>query len=194
MNESIYYNIDGIHGAISQGSQITFHYFEWTPDKEKRLRHDGKLYHVSPWALSWDDENYYLVASDSQVGEIRHYRVDKMQHITATGEKREGHEWFKKFDMALYSKKMFGMFRGKEEMVKLRFTNHLAGVVIDRFGEETPITRCDEEHFIALIHVCVSPQFFSWLFGFGNEVEILSPTEVAQQYALQLKKTLSLYP
>jgi len=29
MNESIYYNVDRLHEAIAQNSQITFRYFEW---------------------------------------------------------------------------------------------------------------------------------------------------------------------
>ena len=57
MNESIYYCVDDIHNAISENRQITFQYFDWGTDRKKHLRHDGKIYRVSPWALSWDDEN-----------------------------------------------------------------------------------------------------------------------------------------
>ena len=89
LNESIYYNIDTLHNAISEGVQITFQYFEWVLDFskaqriQKRYRKDGALYQVSPWALTWDDENYYMVAYDSASDSIRHYRVDKMEHIAS---------------------------------------------------------------------------------------------------------------
>ena len=36
---------------------------------------------ISPWGLSWDDENYYLVGYDSDADMIKHYRVDKMLRI-----------------------------------------------------------------------------------------------------------------
>lgn len=62
MNESIYYNVDNIHNAIAKNSKITFQYFQWNVKKEMELRKNGALYEVSPWALSWNDENYYLVA------------------------------------------------------------------------------------------------------------------------------------
>lgn len=75
------------------------------------LRHDGKYYHISPWGLSWDDENYYLVGFDSEAGIIKHYRVDKMLHITMSDEPREGKERFEKFDLAAYAKKIYSISR-----------------------------------------------------------------------------------
>ena len=88
MNESIYYNVDRIHTAIAENSRITFQYFQWNVDKKMELRHDGALYDVSPWSLSWDDENYYLIAYDSSEGMIKHFRVDKMLHIKSNGKAR----------------------------------------------------------------------------------------------------------
>lgn len=82
MNESIYYNVDRIHTAIAENSRITFQYFQWNVDKKMELRHDGALYEVSPWALSWDDENYYLIAYDSKKKIIKHFRVDKKREET----------------------------------------------------------------------------------------------------------------
>ena len=114
MNESIYYTVDAVHNAISENKKIRFQYFQWNVKKEMELRHGGAYYHISPWGLSWDDENYYLVGYDSDAGEIKHYRVDKMLHIQMSEEKREGREHFKKLDMADYAKKSFGMFRGNE--------------------------------------------------------------------------------
>ena len=78
MNESIYYIIDDIQRALTEDKKITFKYFRWNARGEKELRHDGQLYKVSPWALTWDDENYYLVAYDDSSEMIKHYRVDKM--------------------------------------------------------------------------------------------------------------------
>lgn len=114
MNESIYYTVDAIHNAISENKKIKFQYFQWNVKKEMELRHNGAWYHISPWGLSWDDENYYLVGYDADAGMIKHYRVDKMLHIKMSDEAREGKEHFKKLDMADYAKKSFGMFGGKE--------------------------------------------------------------------------------
>ena len=81
VNENIYYNVDIIYNAIAENVKIQFQYFEWDVNKEMHLRRNGKVYEVSPWLLTWDDENYYLVAYDGASGKCKHYRVDKMMKI-----------------------------------------------------------------------------------------------------------------
>ena len=193
MNESIYYCVDDIHNAISENRQITFQYFDWGTDRKKHLRHDGKIYRVSPWALSWDDENYYMIAFDSDIEEIRHYRVDKMMNVNLTDEKRDGAKLFKNFDMAVYAKKTFGMFAGEERDVTLRCKNHLAGVMIDRFGHGITIAKDGDEFFIVTIKAAVSPLFLTWLMNFGSEVQILSPDDVIEKYLEIAKGCLNIY-
>ncbi len=40
MNESIYYNVDAIHEAISKGRQVDYLYFEWVPGEKGRLERE----------------------------------------------------------------------------------------------------------------------------------------------------------
>lgn len=180
MNESIYYNVDAIHTAIAENKKIIFQYFQWNVKKEMELRHDGKFYHISPWGLSQDDENYYLVGFDSEAGIIKHYRVDKMLHITMSDEPREGKERFEKFDLAAYAKKSFGMYSGKEQKVKLYMENQLAGVIVDRFGKDAMMRPVDKTHFTALVDVAVSRQFIHWVFALGDGAKIVGPEEVVK--------------
>lgn len=193
MNESIYYAVDTIHNAISENKKIRFQYYQWNIKKEMELRRDGAYYQISPWGLSWDDENYYLVGYDSAVGEIRHYRVDKMLDIQMLDEPREGKEHFRKLDMADYAKKSFGMFGGKEQDVKLLVDNSLAGVIIDRFGKEVMMIPADEDHFTVNVTVLVSSQFLGWVFSLGEKVKILAPDEVIEQMKAEGKRLLLQY-
>ena len=193
INESIYYNIDTLHSAISAGVQITFQYFEWMLDFtseqriQKRYRKGGALYQVSPWALTWDDENYYMIAYDGASDSIRHYRVDKMEHISLTENRREGQQLFHDLNIASYSRKMFGMFSGEEKNVRLRCENRFIGVIRDRFGADLMVRYLDEEHFSVQVSVAVSPQFFSWVFGLGGAVQIMEPTDVRAAFQQQLR-------
>jgi predicted DNA-binding transcriptional regulator YafY len=193
MNESIYYTVDYIHAAISRDAKISFKYFEWTAQKEKVLKHDGKDYVISPWALTWDDENYYLVAYDSQASLIKHYRVDKITGIKILEEKREGAESFKEFDMAIYSKSVFGMFGGKAEYVSLLCHESLAGVIIDRFGQDVVFLKRDCGFFEINVSVVLSSQFYSWIFGFGDRMKIVSPQKAKDGFLEQLEKTRKCY-
>ncbi len=197
-SETIYYTVDDIHRAISEDKKITFSYLEWAlgsgKDKiYKRRRNDGKTYCVSPWALTWDDENYYLVAFDSDAQAIRHYRVDKMEHVELTSESRDGKDGFDEFDMALYSKSVFGMFGGEITDVRLRFKNHMVGVVADRFGKNVIVNEEDEGHFTVDVRVALSPQFFGWVFGLGDTVQIVSPENAVEMYKDHLNKVISKY-
>lgn len=193
MNESIYYAVDGISDAITQNRKIKFQYFEYTVEKERRLKHNGAFYNVSPFALIWDDENYYMLAWDSSAEKMKHFRVDKMQKVAMLDESREGTEEFEKIDMSAYSKSVFGMFGGKEQKVKLRFADYLVGAVIDRFGRDIMIVKDGDEHFTVSVNVAVSQQFFAWVFGFGADAEIVSPEEIREEMKSQAAKVAQKY-
>lgn len=197
VNESIYYNIDTLHAAVSTGVQITFQYFEWVIDFSgaerirKRYRRDGARYQVSPWALTWDDENYYLIAYEQSSDTIRHYRVDKMEHIELTALPREGQALFREnFNPAAYSRKVFGMFSGEEKTVRLCCENRFVGVLRDRFGADLMVQPVDDGHFAVNVTVAISPQFFSWVFGLGGGVRIADPPEVRDAFRQQLQQLL----
>ncbi len=181
MNESVYYNVDDIHTAINQNKKIRFKYFKWDINKKLVPRHNGDWFIVSPWALTWDDENYYMVAFDDLDKKIKHYRVDKMMHISIEEEKRSGKEVFRNFDMAEYSKATFGMYQGQKAKVKIQFANYMCGVFIDRFGKDISFRPIDDEHSELHVDVNVSPQFFGWIFSLGKNVKVTGPSEVVEQ-------------
>jgi predicted DNA-binding transcriptional regulator YafY len=191
-NEKIYYNVDSIHQAISQKKQISFRYFEYTVDKEKEYRHDGELYYASPYALSWDNQNYYLIAYYERYQKISHFRVDKMENIqlleTPARELPDGGE----FDVAEYSRKLFGMFGGEEERIRLQFDNSLIGVVLDRFGMDADIKRADEQSFIVTFRAFVSPTLLGWIFEFAGKVRVLEPESLKQKLCRKAEECLKL--
>ncbi len=193
MNESIYYTVDDIYSAIDENESVTFRYYEWNAARERVFRRGGKRYAVSPWAMLWDDENYYLIAYDHEAGILKHFRVDKMTAVRRTGEPRQGEDAFRAHDMSAYSDTHFGMFSGAVERVRLEFENTLAGPVIDRFGTDTPLIPTDENHFSVTISAAVNVQFFGWLCGFGNRVRILSPQSAADGMRDHLKSIAALY-
>jgi len=193
MNESIYYNVDEIHSGIASDKQIAFKYFEYSVTKERRFRRGGEEYEVSPYALTWNSENYYMIAYDSRREQIRHYRVDKMTSIRVTDKLREGKEALGNLDMAEYTGKVFGMFSGASEKVRLRCQNHLAGAVIDRFGKDVIIVSGGEEYFTVTVDVVPSPQFLAWVFGFEGEMQIIDPSYVAEKMRSLLQSSLELY-
>lgn len=193
MNESIYYNVDSIHAAIAGNSRITFKYFKWNVDKDMELRHDGELYEVSPWLLSWNDGYYYLIAYDSVKGIIKHFRVDKMLDIKLNGRKREGEKVFNSLDMAAYTGKMFGMYGGEDERVRLECDNALAGVMIDRFGKDISLIRLDDKKFAVNVEVAVSRQFLAWIIGLGEGVKIVGAQRIVDMMNDEIDRLVRQY-
>lgn len=193
MNETIYYNVDDISHSITENRRIRFHYFEYTVQKERRFRHDGAWYTVSPYALTWDDENYYLVAFDADAGRIKHFRVDKMRDIEAVDEPRDGQEAYAALDMGLYARKTFGMFTGEEVSVQLRFENELIGPVLDRLGLDIMPIPDGDSHFTVRTNVVVSTQFFAWVCGFGAKAQITAPESVVEEMKAHVEAIRSAY-
>lgn len=192
-NEQIYYNVDEIYAAMAADCTIRFQYFEWSVRKEMVPRKDGAYYEVSPWLLTWEDENYYLIAYDSTAEILKYYRVDKMLHLSVCETPREGKAMFDTLDIADFAKKTFGMFAGDETTVVLQCDASLTGVMIDRFGLDVPMRLEGEGRIRVRANVAVSRQFFGWLTGLGNGVQIISPPEIRTQYRRYLEDILDCY-
>ena len=193
MNESIYYNVDSLHTAIAQNSRIKFQYCGWYPNKELVPLNNGAFFEVSPWALTWDDEYYYLVAFDHYEEKLKHYRVDKMVKISILEEKRGGKELFEKFDMGSYSKVNFGMFHGDIKRVHISFPNYMVGIFIDRFGKDVTIRPVGEDRSEVIVNVAVSKQFFGWIASLGRWVKITGPDEVVEEMKTFVQKLADAY-
>lgn len=198
LNEKIYYNVDTIQQAISLDKQICFRYYKWNVDfdaLQRLVKRERKLgaYHVSPWSLCWDNDNYYLIAYDSDAQIIKHYRVDKIDSIEVLDEKRDGEKVFADFDIAKYSKATFAMFGGDEVDVTLSADVQIAGVIADRFGSNIFISKESDNRFRTRVKVMLSPQFYAWIFGLGDKIKIISPQVAIDEYKKMLDDIANLY-
>lgn len=197
-NAELLNTVDAIHSAISENRQISFVYFDWNIRQERILRHGGSRYLVSPCMLSWDNEYYYLLAYDGAADCLKHYRVDKMQKTKVEKAMREGaHLWGPLIsDPGQYENQLFGMFGGEETTVLLSVDASLAGVMIDRFGEDVRFLSDGEgaPTFRVSVRVRISRVFLSWILQFGSKVKILSPTSVRDALVALAREAIAQYP
>lgn len=133
------------------------------------------------------------MAYDSAWKKLRHYRVDKMDQLNVTKFPRKGASVFAAAEPSTYADHHFGMFRGEEQDVLLRCQSWMAHILIDRFGDSVMMACETPDTFTAMVHVAVSPQFFSWLFGLSGGAVILGPPEVKAAMESQLRQQLSAY-
>lgn len=188
MNNDIYKYVDTLHAAIADNNQIKFRYGQWNINKDMELRKGGRYYQISPWYLAWADENYYLIGYDSEAGMIKHYRVDKMSGVFSVNERRDGGEFFRKFDLAEYCKKNFSMFDGREETVSIRIENGKVGIFIDRYGKEISVIPVDDTHSDLHFNVKVNEQFLGWLFALGSGVKLTGPKSAVEDARRMLER------
>ena len=189
-NPNIFVNMDVIRKAIDDGRKISFHYWNYTPTKERILRNDGEEYIASPYALIWNDDRYYIAAWSDKREKIVKYRVDRMcdvKELYIPAVRSEN------FNAALYSRSVIKMFDGdlEETTVTLRCENDLMQHVLDRFGEDTETEIADPEHFIARIRVTPSSTFFGWVMQYQGGLLIEGPEEVRAAYEGMLRDILA---
>lgn len=221
-NELIYYTVDQIHSAINDNRSVDFQYWRWMVNGEKDLCRGGAVYHVSPWALLWDNQNYYLIGFDDEKEEVRHFRVDKIVNLQITGQERSGRESFENSDVVSYTERMFGMFDGEESDVTLQVEPDLIGIFFDRFGQGISVREAENSRdrlkltdagpgnrgqepanenspespagpVEVTVHVTVSDQFLGWILSLGNGVKITGPDAVAGRMKDLLRERSSLY-
>lgn len=195
MNESIYYNVDAIFRAIECERCVSFLYFSRSlADKSTRIyRKGGARYEASPFALTYSDDKYYLIAYDLSDGEIKHFRVDRMEKIEQTDTPRDGQKYFSSIDLAKYTDRHFGMFGGEVKAVGIEFEGVLAGAVYDRFGEDITAIKTEDGRYRVTVFAAISEQFFGWVAGLGLGTEIVSPEDVRQGFVSHISKILEKY-
>ena len=187
MNERIYINVDIIHRAINEKKQISFKYFDYDLVKKKHYR-DG-LRVASPFALTWDDERYYLVAFyPKRPDNYTNFRIDRMEEIKILDDKVA--KVSNDFSLSEYMNSTFSMFSGEIRDVKLRFRNFLINAVLDRFGKSVIIIPDGDEHFTVSVKVRLGAPFYGWLFQFGANASIVRPSDVKQQYLDMLRDVM----
>lgn len=196
MNESVVRDSDRIHRAITENKKIGFRYFHYTPsrDNPKQYSKRGDMYIVSPYALLWDNGNYYLYAYISEKDEFRTFRIDRMERITnPLPELRDGEKAFKVANIASQDFKVFQQYHGEKAQVRIRFINRLADAVIDQFGRDTILIPTDKDHFTATLPVELSPPFFAWVATFGRGAKILTPQIAIDGMRTFIEKVSDMY-
>lgn len=193
-NEKIYYNVDFLYDAINSNKKIAFKYYRYNTVGAKVFRNDGNEYVVSPYFMVYSDDNYYMVAHYPKREGVTHFRVDKMTDIKILDDDRKNIKTAvgESFNVAEYTKKIFGMYKGTTETVTLLCDESLIGIVIDRFGDKAHI-RKEGEQYSVTVKADISPTFFSWVFMLGNKAKLISPENVVEEYRRTLKENIANY-
>ena len=178
-NEKIFIVVDCINDAIQDKVKISFKIREYDGNKKKVLRNDGEVYVISPYAMYWNEDFYYVVGWSDKHDNISAFRVDRMVEVTPLKDKAVKKP--KDFNVSVYAHKIFEMYDGEEVRVKLECRNELMKYVVDRIGEDVETEPSNGESFICYADVRLSPTFYGWVFGFKGDIKILEPKEAVAE-------------
>lgn len=179
-NEKIYYNIDCLNDCIEKGKMASFKYFKYNLSGKHEYKREGEDYLVSPISLVCSEDNYYLVAYSDKHDDITNYRVDRIESVSAT-DIDVSEKCKKRATQQKTNKKVFSMFNGEEYRVTLLCDDSIINPVVDKFGENAIMTKCDGNKFTISANVLVAPTFYSWVFTFGEKMKIISPQKVVDE-------------
>lgn len=181
-NENILYSINEIDNAITNGKQLSFAYFDYTPEGNRMYRKNGERYTVNPITTMFTNDNYYLVCySDKHKDSVAHYRIDRMEAVDTESKNITPSAIAKQFNPAKHYNEVFGMFTGETEQVTFEIDAKLLDAMIDRFGENIEFTAKENGKLTFTVQVQISPLFFGWCFSFGDMLRIKEPEIISEQ-------------
>ena len=181
-NETVYYTVGFIEDAIQKNKKIIFKYFDLDENGQKVYRRDGHHYVVEPVALVFNEDNYYLIVYSEKHDGTANYRVDRIDSVEILDDPVSDKARSLRRKVARYTEEAFKMFNGQSETVTLRFSDKLIGPVLDKFGEDTKMTRVDDHTVEATVQVRIAPTFWGWLFQFGTDMDIAQPETLKEEY------------
>lgn len=188
-NERIYFNIEAVNQAINEKKKIAFQYFQYDVRKEQKLKHNGKSYKFSPYALVWNGDYYYMVGLSEKHDGIGTFRIDRLAKTPQILDE-DAIPMPENFDIAEFTNGMLRMYNSERCDVELVCDNSVMDAIIDKFGIEAKTYAYDMTSFKLEVNVAVNHVFFGWVFGFGGLVKIKSPENIRQQYIEMVQKTL----
>lgn len=196
-NESIFYNIYTISRAIENKHKITFKYGVRRLNANREIVTDYKERTVSPYAMTWQDDHYYLIGNYDKYDNLIHLRVDRMKSVEETKQKSrhfsEVSEYRDMFNVADYTKSLFDMFVGNRQKVHLKCAKKTLEQIVDRFGDEIFVTNVTDEFYEITVECAVSHGLCSWLAGFADDIEVISPDNLREMMLARAQKIEKLY-
>ena len=189
-NEASYITADLLLTAIDTKRCVQFMYYEYTPDKKKIYKHGRRIYELSPWALVWNNDSYYVIGYSKTHDKAAKFRVDRIATPKLTD--IEAIPAPEDFNLASYVKSVFQMYDGEMLDVKLKCENGFMKTIVDRFGEDVQTEIADEGHFYATVSVSASKMFYGWIFALDGAVTIETPAEAVNAYRDMLDRAKSL--
>ena len=188
-NMEVLKNIEDIVTAISNSNKIEFEYWKYGM-KEKIEKLIVSKPKVSPYAIIYDNQQFYLIGIKEGNREFFHYRLDRIRNLQEINEQitiKKTKEQVREF--AESSVEVFG---GKKEEVEAICSNFLLDTIFDQFGKNITIIKNDKETFRLIVDTSTRG-FKMWAMRNIDGVEVIKPESLRKEMKNVIEKASKKY-
>lgn len=197
VNEEIFYSIDKISRAVSEKKKISFEYVNRVLSPDRTIEKQKREMLISPYALTWQDDHYYVIGNYEKYDNLIHLRLDRMYKVEITDMPQrhfsEVSEYTDYFDTPDYTAKLFGMHGGEIYDIELKCSKKITEQVADRFGEDIFIKKVTDSDFCFTVRAALSDALVSWVISYGDRVKVLEPQILRDMVVNRTENVLGLY-
>ncbi|GAB4141210.1 MAG: WYL domain-containing protein [Planctomycetaceae bacterium] len=150
-------------------------------------------YDVYPYGIVFHRNSLYLVAHAVDHGEIRHYKIDRVEDVDVQNLKFTRPD---DFDIRKHLEDSFGIYRGngKQVTVCVRFAPEVTRYVEEsHWHHSQKLTREADGGLILEVTLDALEEFKSWVMSFGRHAKVLWPRMLLDEITVELQDTLRQY-
>ncbi len=142
---------------------------------------------LEPLGMIYGEKIYLLAKEEAKGGEIYTYLLHKLSDASLTNEKFARGD----FNLKEYSKRSFGVYFGEPLNVKLKFDKDIADEVLNYNFHPTQKTEQQTDGSVTVKFKASGDKEILWhVFKWGDNVEILAPKKLKNEYTKILKSIL----
>ncbi|MBQ2937888.1 MAG: WYL domain-containing protein [Clostridia bacterium] len=177
-NVEVIKNIEDISNSIMNKNKVKFEYWKYCIVGDRVEKQIVSTPVVSPYAIIYDKQQFYMLAIKDGNKEFYHYRLDRIKNLKELAEIIKISKSEK--DIEQYADTSVEVFSGDEVEIEAECNEYLLGEVIEKFGKNVEIAPINKDSF--KMKLKVNPFGFKlWAMRNLDLVEVKKPINLRSE-------------
>ena len=177
-NVEVIKNIEDISNSIINKNKVKFEYWKYCIVGDRIEKQIVSRPIVSPYAILYDKQQFYMLGIKEGNKEFFHYRLDRIKNLKELQEKIKIKKSEK--DIEQYANTSVEVFSGNEIEIEAECDEYLLGEVIEKFGKNVQIIPINKDTFN--IKLKVNPLGFKlWAMRNLDLVTVKKPKKLVKE-------------
>ena len=177
-NKEVIKNIEDIANSIMNKNKIKFEYWKYCIVGDKIKKKIISQPTVSPYAIIYDRQQFYMLAIKDGQREFYHYRLDRIKELIELHEKIKINKTEKEIEK--YTDSSVEVFSGNEVEIEAECNELLLEEAIEKFGKKIEIRPISKDRF--KMKLIANPIGFKlWAMRNLDIVTVTKPTKLVKE-------------